>query len=135
VSISSVLSPTALASQVLGSSPLGAAASSAGNFIDTLLQTLRQAGTASPSSGATGSTTATATAAGAGATASMGTLQAHGHRHGRHGGGMDQLAQLLQQTQPAASGTAVAQPALQSLLQSLHARAATAPGQLLNTAV
>lgn len=133
MSISSVLNPTALVSQALGSTPVGAAASGAASFISTLLQTLQQAGTVSPSSStANGSATATAPA-------STGTLHASGHRHGHHGGGMAQLAQLLQQTQPgvtsAASGTAAVQPGLQSLLQSLPARAAPAPGQLLNTAV
>lgn len=96
VSISSVLSPSALASQVLLKTPAGAVAGTAASFASTLLQALQQAG---------------APAGAAAATTTAGALHAHGHRHAHHGGGI----------------------AAQALLQNLQARAASAPGQLLNT--
>ena len=109
MSISSVLSPSALASQVLLKTPAGAVAGTAASFAGTLLQALQQGG--APAGAAT-TTAGTATGAAAtGGTITAGALRAHGHRHAHHGGGI----------------------AAQALLQNLQARAASAPGQLLNT--
>jgi hypothetical protein len=127
VSISSISNPTALLSQVTGKNPLAVATPfGAGSFVSTLLQELRQSG-ASAAAGSAGATSATAagattsaaganTTAGAGGTAATGALQARGHHHGHHAGGMSQLQ-------------------LQALLQNLKNGASARPGQLLSTAV
>jgi len=104
VSISSVLSPSALASQALMKSPAGAAVAVAGSFASTLLQALQRAGAAGAPAAA-GGTSAAATASGTSGSAASGALHAHG-------GGA----------------------AAQALLQTLQSRAAPAPGQLLNAA-
>ena len=128
MSISSISNPTALLSQVAGKNPFAVATPlGAGSFVTTLLQELRQSGasaTASSAAGATSATAAPATTsatganatAGAGGAAATGALQARGHHHGHHAGGMSQ-------------------PQLQALLQNLKNGASARPGQLLSTAV
>ena len=83
MSISNVLSPSALLSQAASKSPLAAAVSfGAGSFASTLMQALQQAGTAvSAASAPSGA------AAAAASTAAGGTSAVHGHHHGHHGGG------------------------------------------------
>jgi hypothetical protein len=115
VSISSVLNPSVLASQIAGKNPLAAAAvQGAASFGSTLLQALQQTGTGAASTASVTSTASGASTAAAG-TAAGAVSAAHGHHHGHHhGAGMSaRLQSLLQQTQSGSTG---------------------GPGQILNTA-
>jgi hypothetical protein len=153
VSISSISNPTALLSQVTGKNPFAVATPfGAGSFVSTLLQELQQSGASTAASGTAGATSATAagattsaaganTTAGASGSAATGALQAHGHLHGHHGGGMSQLMALLQQNQTSGIGGSTAASSgasslqLQALLQTLKNGSSATPGRLLSTAV
>jgi hypothetical protein len=111
VSISSVLNPSALVSQIASKSPFtAAAAQGAASFGSTLMQALKQAGTATAPAG---TSTAAGASTAAASTAAGGVSAAHGRHHGHHhGAGMSAR--------------------LQSLLQ--QSAATPGPGQLLDTA-
>ena len=113
MSISSVLNPSVLASQIASKNPLAAAAvQGAASFGSTLLQALQQVGAATAS---TGASAASATSTAAASTAAGGVSAAHGHHHGHyHGAGMAAR--------------------LQALLQQTQSGSTQGPGRLLNTA-